>query len=333
MAGGDKKSILKLGRLTLDMPFFQAALSGYSDYAMRRLAIDYGAPLVFAGVMLAKTATYPRVLNKIMFKPRDDEHPIGAQILGTEPKVMTKAARELVTAGYDLIDLNFACPAPKVLRRGRGGYLLNEPEKVMNIYRAVRDSVDCPVLMKLRIGFGKSSRCRDNFWKIASQASADGIDALVVHGRSVKERYTGSADWGILAELKRNYSSTTIIGSGDIFDAEVTAGRLKATALDGAVIARGAIGNPWIFRDLRAIMRNEPLPQPPGLSEQAGVILRHFEMVKDLYGQFKAVGYIRKFLVHYCKLHPERKKAQKNLLAAKNHLDLLETIKRWYMVN
>lgn len=325
-----QRGLLKLGDITLDAPFFQAPLSGYSDYPMRRIALDYGAPLTFAGLILAKTAVHPWVLRKPIFKPCDDEHPIGAQILGNDPYIMAKAAKELVNVGYDLIDLNFACPAPKVLRRCRGGHLLKEPETAIEIFRRVREAVACPVLMKLRIGFDSSEKSPDNFWKIASQASAEGIDALIVHGRTVQKRFRGTADWQILAELKRRFPDTTIIGSGDLFDASTVAQRLKTTGLDGAVIARGAIGNPWIFRNLRAALEGEPKPAPPGLAEQGRVIIRHFEMTLSLHGMARAVRYLRKFIIHYCRLHPQRKKAQRSLLSAHDKYQLLTAIKQWY---
>lgn len=322
--------MLKLGRLTLDVPFFQAALSGYSDYPMRKLAKSFGAPLTFAGVMLAKSAACPKVLNKPIFKPGDDEHPVGAQILGSEPKTMAKAARALVQAGYDLIDLNFACPAPKVLRRRRGGYLLKEPETVVEIFRRVRDSIDCPVLMKLRIGFDSSTASRDNFWQIVSDTSSDGLDGLLVHPRTVLQRFTGSADWQFLARLKNQFPQATIIGSGDLFDAGTAAELLRTTRLDGAAIARGAIGNPWIFSRLRAIYEGRPLPPAPDLVQQGRTILRHFEMVSRLYPPQKTVRFFRKFVVSYCKLHPHRKTAQKALLAAGDKKALVAAAMQWY---
>jgi nifR3 family TIM-barrel protein len=322
--------MLKLGHISLDVPFFQASLSGYSDYAMRRLALDFGAPLTFAGVILAKSAAHPGVVEKPEFKPRDDEHPVGAQILGTEPKVMAKAAKELVRVGYDLIDLNFACPAPKVLRRGRGGYLLKEPEKVMAIFRCVREAVDCPVLMKLRIGFDESEQSRENFLEIVSAASAAGVDALIIHGRSVQQRFRDTADWEFLPRLKNQFPKVTIIGGGDLFEAKAIVGRMNSAGVDGVVIARGAMGNPWIFRNLRSVFDGDGPLEAPGLEEQGQVILRHFELVRGLYEAEKAVRYFRKFIVGYCKIHPERKRAQQGLLTASDRKELLAAVKKWY---
>ena len=322
--------MLKLGHISLDVPFFQASLSGYSDYAMRRLALDFGAPLTFAGVILAKSAAHPGVVEKPEFKPRDDEHPVGAQILGTEPHIMARAAKELVNVGYDLIDLNFACPAPKILRRGRGGYLLKEPQKVMAIFRCVREAVDCPVLMKLRIGFDKSEQSRENFLEIVSKASAAGVDALIIHGRSVQQRFGCVADWQFLSGLKRQFPKATIIGGGDLFEAEIIAERMNSTGVDGVVIARGAVGNPWIFRHLRAVFDGGGQLEPPGIEEQGRVILRHFELVRGLYKAEKAIKYFRKFIVGYCKIHPERKRAQQGLLTANDRKELLAAVKKWY---
>ena len=114
--------MLKIGNIILDVPFFQASLSGYSDYAMRAIARDCGAPHDFAGVMLAKSVVHPRVFNSPAFKPGDDEHPIGAQLLGEDAEIMARAAKVVSQAGYDLIDLNFACPAPKLFAESGGAF-------------------------------------------------------------------------------------------------------------------------------------------------------------------------------------------------------------------
>ena len=325
--------MFKIGNLNLSVPFIQAPLSGYSDYAMRRLGLDFGVPLTFSGVMLAKSAAHPKLLSKPAFRPHDDEHPVGAQILGNDPATMAKAARALEGAGYDIIDLNFACPAPKVLRRRRGGYLLKEPETVMEIYNRVREAVTCPVTMKLRIGFDSSRESYDNFHQIVFDAAQQKIDALTIHGRTVVQKFSGAVDWDLIAEIKHRFNGTTIIGSGDLFQPQATIQRLNNTKIDGVLIARGAIGNPWIYKGLNAVWAGKPSPNPPMLAEQAEVIRKHFEMICHLYEPIKAVRYFRKFLVRYCRLHPKRKQAQKALLAAKSKAELLIVFRRWYVDN
>jgi len=321
---------LKLGSLALDVPFFQASLSGYSNYAMRCLARRFGCPFIMADMMLAKSAAHPRVLRKAIFRPGPDEHPIGAQILGSEPEIMAKAARDLVAVGYDVIDLNFACPAPKVLRRGRGGALLNDPDTVINILKAVRDAVAVPVLMKLRMGVNHKPESLENFWQIVSRSVEHGVDALVIHGRTVGERYRGKADWDLPAAVKSRFRRATIIGSGDIFDAAATVDLMKRTGLDGFIVARGAIGNPWIYRDLRYIWENRPLPEPPSMDEQRQVILEHFGLILRDYPEKKAVGIFRKFAVRYVCRHPRRKPVLLSFMGAQTRADVESVINTWF---
>lgn len=316
--------MLKIGDIILDVPYFQASLSGYSDYAMRTAARDCGAPLTFAGVFLAKSAIHPRVFNGPLFKPGDDEHPIGAQLLGEDPEIMARAAKMVWNAGYDLIDLNFACPAPKVIRRKRGGFLLNEPDKALEIFNAVRESVDCPVTIKLRTSFDNEPY--DNFWKICSGAVEGGVNAIIVHPRTVCQRFTGRANWDFLAEVKKQFPRTIIFGSGDLFSADTIKNNIKNAGIDGAVIARGAIGNPWIFRQLR---EGDNFVSPT-LEEQGRVISKHFSLLRKLYEDKKAVTHFRKFAIAYCKLHPQRRKAQKPLLSAKTAGEVLALVNQWY---
>ncbi len=321
---------LKLGHIELDVPFFQASLSGYSSYAMRVLARRFGCPLTLTGVMLAKSMANPRVLRASQFRPGADEHPLGAQILGKVPATMAKAAADLRTAGYDLIDLNFACPAPKVLRRGRGGALLNDPDTVIDILKAVQEAVDCPILMKLRTGVDHKPSSQNNFWEIIDRSVRRGVDALVIHGRTVSQRYRDKADWDILAEIKRQFPTATILGSGDIFDAQTAMDRLRETGLDGFIVARGAVGNPWIFRDLRCLVENRPIPPEPTLTEQGAVMLDHFHTILEGYQEKRAVGYFRKFLVRYARRHPQRKQVLAELMQAMTQSDVEAGIKKHY---
>lgn len=323
--------VLKLGSLVLDVPFFQASLSGYSDYAMRKLARRFHCPFTLTGVMLAKSMVNPKVLRKPCFLPGADEHPVGAQILGRTPTTMAQAARDLVAVGYDLIDLNIACPAPKVLRRQRGGALLDEPDTVLKILGAVKDAVDCPVLMKLRIGMDHQPGSLDRFWEIVERSIAAGIDALVIHGRTVRERYRGTADWDILAEVKRRFPQATILGSGDIFEARDSIDRMQKSGLDGFVVARGAVGNPWLFQELRCLYENKPIPPAPSLSEQREVILQHLDDVLDGYEERRAVGHFRKFAAQYARRHPRRKEVVRAVMGAKTHGEVVNVIDHWYL--
>ena len=325
--------MLRIGNLNLDLPFFQAPLSGYSERPMRILARRFGAPLTFAGVMLDKISLHPKAVKKLRFQPGEDEHPIGAQILGSDPKSMAASAAAFQKLGYDVIDLNFACPAPKVLRRNRGGFLLTKPNLLIEIFKRVRDAVTCPVMIKLRTGFDYSDAAQEDFWRICELLSQHSVDALTIHGRTVLQKYRKSADWQTVAEVKSNFPNLTIIGSGDILNANAAIHRLKSSGVDGILIARGAIGNPWIFKDLTAMYQNRPLPLPPQLAEQGRIMLEHFEMTLQIREISKAVRYFRKFAAAYAKRHPDRKKVQMALLSAKTKNQVFDTIKAYYPIS
>lgn len=322
--------MFNISGIKLDIPVFQAPLSGYSDYAMRQVSREFGCPLTFAGVMLAKSAANPRVLRRREFQPGEDEYPVGAQILGREPDVMVAAAKGLEQVGFDIIDLNFACPVAKVLRRGRGGALLDEPGLLLDISRKVRDAVKVPVTVKLRTSVNSSSESMKNFWQIIENIPDTGIDMVVVHGRSVAKLYRGTADWDMLGKIKQRLPDMLVGGSGDVFTAEAAETLIKDIGLDAVAVARGAIGNPWLFAQMKAKFRGRELPAQPTLAQQALVLRHHYEMVSKLHPEVKSIGYFRKFLTRYCKLHPQRKKVQAAMMAVKRASDLLRVIEENY---
>ncbi len=321
---------MKIGSIVLKYPVIQAPLSGYSDYTMRTVSRDCGAELTFAGLMLDKSAAHPKVIRKPAFMPGKDEHPVGAQIHGTDPKVMAKAAHMLEDVGYDIIDLNFACPARKVLLRGRGGALLQDPQTVREIFLAVRSNVKCPVGIKLRSGFDSSQQSQDNFWTICENAAKDGADFITIHGRTVSSKYRGKANWQIIKQVKQSFNDTLIFGSGDLFEPDDCVDKMFFSGADGLSIARGAIGNPWIFEQIQAVLDGKQPPEKPSLQEQAAIIKKHLDMIFELFNDRKVVGYFRKFISRYAILHPDRKKATMDIIAADSKTQLYAALKRWY---
>ena len=325
--------MLKIGDIKLNIPVIQASLSGYSDRAMRVLARKFGCELTFGGVILDSSASYKPLFEKPNYILRDDEHPIGAQLLGSDPEKMAKAAENLQRIGYDIIDLNFACPAPKVVKKARGGAMLDQPEMVLEIFRCVREAVNCPVIMKMRIGTDHSEKSLKNFWQICTQAVEYGIDGLIVHGRSVGQRFKGTADWDIIKQLKQKFPKTTIIGSGDLFEPIDIVNKLKSSGADGVAIARGAIGKPWIFRQIKDVLDGKTEIFQPDIKEQGQIILEHFGMLKELYDIKKCIWYFRKFLIKYSGSHTNIRKVCRELIAAQTEDQLKQTIKKWYKLD
>ena len=314
----------------LNIPCFQAPLAGYTDRAMRRLARRYGAPLTFAGVVPAGGACHRPLYDKPAFRVYPDEHPIGAQLLGTEPDLMAQGARTLCDMGYDVIDINLACPAPKVLQMGRGGEQLKDPEAAGAVVQAVRDAVSCPLLVKLRIGYDDTPASRKRFWRMCELAVHAGIDALTVHGRTVVQRFRGKADWDTIAEVKRRFPDVIVFGSGDLYTAQTGMQRLAESGIDGVVFARGAVGNPWIFQQFAAMHAGQIDPPGPDVLEQGRIVLEHFEDIGQLYGFENAATRFRKFAVGYAKRHPQRRRVQADLLSAATQDQFRAAVERWY---
>ena len=163
-----------------------------------------------------------------------------------------------------------------------------------------------------------------------SQAAEDGVDAVGIHGRTVDQKYRGRANWDIVSEIKQKFPDLTVIGSGDLFTAEDIVERLDSSGVDGVLIARGAIGNPWIFREATALLEGKDKPSPPTIAEQGQAIKEHLEMVMQIYPVRKVIAYFRKFTVHYSKRHPERKKVLHDLIHAKTIETLQDAIEKWY---
>ena len=300
---------LQIGNVPIGFPVVQAALSGYSDWPMRVLARRLGASYTLCEVMLDEflVSLKERKRTSHFLHISDEEHPVGGQLMGAEPEQFAAGACKLVEAGFDVIDINFGCPVRKVLGRCRGGYHLGQPEIALEIIRQTRDQVpgEIPVTVKMRRGVDDTAESRDNFFRILDGAFAIGVAAITVHGRTVEQRYVGPSRWDFLRELKVHVGEKTILGSGDLFTPQDCLNMIAETGVDGVTVARGAIGNPWIFSQIRAIAAGLPLPAPPTLHEQRDVLREHYLLAESLYGPQRVGPLMRKFGIKYAILHPQ----------------------------
>jgi len=325
---------LRIGNVSLDSPVVQAALSGYSDRSMRLLARRHGAAYSLCEVLLdtfvAVIGTNRR--NRAKIAVADDEHPVGGQLMGANPDDFAPAAVRLVEAGFDVIDINFGCPVKKVLGRCRGGYLLSVPETAIEIVSRVREAVpgNLPVTLKMRRGLDDTARSLDNFWTIFNGAFSRGVAAITVHGRSVEQKYVGPSNWGFLADVKRQAQDRIVIGSGDLFSAEACVAMLEQTGVDGVSVARGAIGNPWIFAETLALLAGKsPLP-PPTIFQQRDVLREHFALSEELHGVDRAGRVMRKFGIKYARLHPDSLEVRSGFISVTCNADWQRVLERFY---
>ncbi len=325
---------LRIGNIVLDFPVVQAALSGYSDTAMRLIARRLGAPYTICEVMLDQfiLAVKPRRKNHHFMHVADDEHPVGGQLMGADPTQFGPAAKRLVEHGFDVIDINFGCPVKKVLGRCRGGFHLSQPEVALEIIERVREAVpaEIPVTVKMRRGIDDTSESREKFFEIFDGAYERGAAAITVHGRTVTQRYDGPSRWDFLRELKQHAGGRVVLGSGDLFDAQACLEMMRYTGVDGVTVARGAIGNPWVFGEARALAAGLPMPEPPTLFEQRDVIAEHYSLAEELYGPAKCVPTMRKFGIKYSQLHPQHKEVREAFCGVKQPGGWRDVLSEWY---
>lgn len=325
---------LRIGDIDVGFPVVQAALSGYSDWPMRRIARRLGASYTLCEVMLDQflVAVKGRKKTRHFLYRSDDETPVAGQLMGAEPEQFSAGAVKLVEAGFDVIDINFGCPVKKVLGRCRGGFHLSQPDVALDIVRRTRDVVpaEIPVTVKMRRGIDDTEDSRERFFAILDGAFDAGVAAITVHGRTVQQRYVGPSNWDFLREVKQHVGSRTILGSGDLFTAQDCLDMIQQTGVDGVTVARGAIGNPWIFAQARALAAGEPLPPPPSLWEQRAVMNDHFEMAEQLYGENRCGIVMRKFGVKYSALHPDFEQVRVDLVRIRDRASWTAAMEKWY---
>jgi len=324
---------LQIGSVAIDFPVVQAPLSGYSDWPMRLIARRLGAAYTVCEVMLDRFVVHVTKGRKAkrFLRVSDEEHPCGAQLMGAVPEEFPPAAKKLVEAGFDAIDLNFACPVKKVLGRCRGGYLLSDPQTALAIVGRVRDALppEIPVTVKLRRGMDDDAKSRDRFFAIFDGAFALGVAAATVHGRTVRQRYEGVSSWEFLREVKQHAGPRTVLGSGDLFTAQDCLDMLRRTGVDGVAVARGAIGNPWIFEQVRRLAAGQTIA-PPSLHRQREVIAEHYRLSEELYGPSRCCRVMRKFGIKYARLHPDAKQVRDAFVAVSQPSHWQAALERWY---
>ncbi len=325
---------LKIGDVHIGFPVVQAALSGYSDCPMRVIAVRLGAPYTICEVMLDQflLGIKDRRRTSHFLHISDEEHPVGGQLMGSDPQQFAAGALKLVDAGFDIIDINFGCPVKKVLGRCRGGFHLGQPEIALEIIRRTRDVVpiEIPVTVKMRRGIDDTQTSHENFYRILDGAFEAGISAVTVHGRTVGQRYIGPSSWDFVKQVKSHVGNKIVLGSGDLFTPHDCLRMIQETGVNGVTVARGAIGNPWIFSQVRAIAGGRPLPDPPSLFEQRDVIREHFSLAQQIYSDDRVGPIMRKFGIKYSILHPQHDEVRKCFVKVKDQAQWIAVLNQWY---
>lgn len=311
---------MKIGNLLLENPFFLAPLAGITDASFRRICKEQGAGLVYSEMVSGKGLYYKDKSTERLLRVYEDEKPIAFQIFGSEPKIIDYTAKELASRENCILDINMGCPVPKVIRNGEGSALLRDPKLVEAVIKSAVKAAEKPVTAKIRIGWDSQSI---NAVEIAKAIEASGASAIGVHGRTREQYYSGKADWTVIKQVKEAVS-IPVIGNGDVFSAQDAIRLMEQTNCDFVMIARGAMGNPWIFREALALWMGHKLPEPPTLQEKVQVIKKHFDFVLSEKGEYVAVREMRKHIGWYLKGVPNSSEIRRLI----NSIDEAEVMKQ-----
>jgi len=268
---------VKIGKLILDNPVILAPLAGITNLPFRMIAKDAGCGLVCSEMISANGLVHKSIKTEKMLDSHSAEKPLSIQIFGSDPLIMAEAAQIVKNSGADIVDINFGCSVKKVVKTGAGAALMRTPGKAEQLLKAVREAVEIPLTIKIRTGWDKSG---SQAIKISEIAQACGIDAIAVHPRTASQGFRGMADWSIISAVKKRVS-IPVIGNGDIKNPEDAIRMLAETGCNAVMIGRAAIGNPFIFSQVLALLRGEQVPP------------------RDLYGRFDIMSKYLKDSVKY----------------------------------
>lgn len=288
-------TVLRIGPYTLDANVILAPMAGVTDQPFRRLCRTLGAGMTVSEMLSADVRLWNTTKSRLRLDHRDEAGPRSVQIAGSQPEMMAWAARECVSRGAEIIDINMGCPAKKVCKRAAGSALLRDEQLVKEILLAVTTAVQVPVTLKIRTGWDHDNR---NATTIARMAQDCGIVALAIHGRTRACKFEGCAEYDTIAAVKDSVE-IPVIANGDISSAEKARDVIEYTKADGVMIGRAAQGNPWIFREITHFLTHKtPLPKP-SRQEQQTTLLAHVNALHQFYGDHMGVRITRKHVGWY----------------------------------
>ncbi len=309
---------MKLGKFTWETPVFLGPMAGVTDLSFRLLCKEQGCNVMCTEMVSAKALFYGNKNTDNLLRRQPEESPLAVQLFGSDPELLAEMACQIEDQ-FDIIDLNMGCPVPKVVNNGEGSALMKDPQRVSRIVETITGKCKKPVTVKIRTGFDEE---HINAVEIAQRAEAAGAAAVAVHGRTRSQFYSGKANWESIAQVKEAVS-IPVIGNGDIFCGEDALQMLEKTGCDGVMVARGARGNPWIFREIQALLQGKEKPVRPTMEQRRTMILRHGELLLREKSEYIGMREMRKHLAWYTAGCPH----SSSLRARSNQMETMEDLK------
>lgn len=292
---GDLLRPLVIGGVTLENNLILAPMAGVTDLPFRLLCSEQGAGLAGMEMVSAKAIMYGNKNTEGLLAIHPQEGPVSLQLFGSDPKIVSEMAKRIEERPFAVLDINMGCPVPKIVNNGEGSALMREPKLAGEIIAATVKAVKKPVTVKIRKGFDADHVSAVEIAKIAEDA---GAAAVAVHGRTREQFYSGQADWEIITKVKEAVS-IPVIGNGDVTDGESAEKMLAQTGCDGVMIGRAARGNPWLFKQIAAYLRDGRTLPAPSMEEKKKMILRHAALQLEVKGEYTGVREMRKHLSWY----------------------------------
>lgn len=318
MSGYMKK--LTIGNVTLDNNIILAPMAGVTDLPFRLLCSEQGAGLTCMEMVSAKAILYKNKNTEALLEIHPEEGPTSLQLFGSDPKILSEMAKQIEKRPFSILDINMGCPVPKVVNNGEGSALMKQPKLVGEIVSAVSKAIEKPVTVKIRKGFDEQNVNAVEIAKIAEEA---GAAAVAVHGRTREQYYAGEADWEIIARVKEAVS-IPVIGNGDITDGISARKMMELTGCDGVMVGRAARGNPWLFRQIIAYLRDGTVLPRPDIAEVKEMLLRHAGLQLETKGEYTGIREMRKHFAWYTTGYPNSSRLRQNV----NMVEDFETLRR-----
>lgn len=286
---------MRIGNVEIANPVMLAPMAGVTDLPYRLLCKEQGCGYMVTEMVSAKAVLYNNKNTDLLMLTKEEEAPVALQLFGSDPEIMADIADRLSDRGFAGFDINMGCPVPKVVNNHEGSALMKEPLLAGRIVEAMSKRVKCPVTVKFRKGFDENNVNAVEFAHIMEES---GAAAVTVHGRTREQFYSGKADWDIIRQVVDRVK-IPVFGNGDIFSGEDAKNMLAQTGCQGIAVGRGAKGNPWIFREINAVMEGKEIPPPPTVKERKEMIVRHAKLMVEYKPEFMVVLEMRKHVSWY----------------------------------